>query len=45
MFKSKLVYVLWALLVATGVAMALVSVHAGDAGGGGGANMIFPFLV
>jgi hypothetical protein len=35
LLKSRLVYVMWALLVAASVALALVSVHAGDHGGGG----------
>ena len=44
MFKSRLVYVMWALLVAASVAMALVAVHAGDPGGGGGRDIILPLL-
>ncbi len=44
MRKPKLVYVVWALLVIASVAIALASVSAGDAGGGGGHNIILPFL-
>ncbi len=45
MLKSRLGYVMWALLVAASVAMALIAVHAGDSGGGGGATIILPYLV
>ncbi len=44
MLKSRLVYVMWALLVAASVAMALIAVHAGEPSGAGGRDIILPLL-
>jgi hypothetical protein len=46
LLKIRLVYVVWALLVAASIALAVTGVHAGDPNpGGGGRNIIMPLLL
>jgi hypothetical protein len=45
LLKIRLVYVVWVLLVAASIALAVTGVHAGDPNPGGGRNIILPLLL